>query len=63
MIQPQPYKVICKSCSWNKIFAPKSDVLMPQDIPPDICPSCKSNNLEKQKLSLLDEIISAFKSM
>ena len=38
MIQPQPYKAICKKCGTSKLITPKSDALSLLDMP--ICPKC-----------------------
>ena len=50
MIQPKPYKVVCKKCGWSKVITPKSDALSPSDFVFE-CPKCKGGNLEKEKMN------------
>jgi phage FluMu protein Com len=38
-IKPEPKLLKCSQCRWNKLFAPKSDVLTGSDLP-DKCPKC-----------------------
>lgn len=60
MIQPKPFKVKCINCGWSKVIAPKSDLLMSNDIV-DKCPKC-GGKLENIELNMVEKIFySSFK--
>ena len=42
MIKPSPIKVTCKDCGYQKLFAPKSDALMPGEYNSEFCSKCGS---------------------
>ena len=61
MIKPTPYVLKCESCGYKKFFAPKSDALMPWEVPFNVCPKCGSDNIKQTVVNpLLESIISLF---
>jgi transcription elongation factor Elf1 len=59
MIQPNPYKLICPKCNFEKIVAPKSDSLTSVDSLP-FCPKCKlSMNIKES--SFFDNLLTKSK--
>lgn len=50
-VPPRPYTVRCLDCGWKKTYAPASDVLRPEDLPPALCPLCRSPKLQSESKS------------
>ena len=60
MIKPTPIKVICRDCGYQKIFAPRSDALMPGEYNSEFCTKCGSHNIEvKSEISIIDKLFIA----
>lgn len=47
-IRPQPRLIYCPQCRWQTRWHPKSDALLPSDLPPAACPKCGNENLESR---------------
>ena len=57
MLQPPPIKVKCTHCGYSKLFAPKSDVVMPGQYNCQYCTRCGSTDIKvKTELSLLNQL-------
>ena len=41
----------CAACDWRKTTAPRSDVLMPGDMP-ETCPACQHTPLDHQRANI-----------
>jgi Zn finger protein HypA/HybF involved in hydrogenase expression len=54
MIQPKPFKFLCKQCGYSKVIKPKSDALSPMDMI-NICPKCKST-MKRKELNIVDKL-------
>ena len=57
-IRPNPYKLVCSNCGFDKIVAPKSDCLNPKDLIA-MSPVCskRGNKMERKsvgKFSLIN---------
>lgn len=52
---PKPYKLICSECQWSSVKAPKSDVLLPNDLPKE-CPECGYEELQKVQPSMFEKL-------
>ena len=57
MMPPEPFKYICKNCSYSKVVKPKSDVLNFSDII-STCPKCNTE-MERKELNFLDKFFSS----
>ncbi len=59
-MKPTPILVTCKDCGVQKLFAPKSDAIMPGEYNSEFCTKCGSYNIEvKNKISLIDKLFIA----
>lgn len=57
MIKPAPIKVTCKDCGFQKLFAPRSDALMPGEYNRQFCSKCGSENIDvKNEISIIDKL-------
>ena len=50
-IRPHPTTYHCPACGWSKTTAPRSDVLMPGDMP-TACPQCQHTPLDHQRANI-----------
>jgi len=46
MMNPPPVLVTCKECSYQRVFAPKGDAIIPWTYNKDFCTKCKSKNID-----------------
>ena len=61
MIKPTPIKVICHDCGFKKVFAPKSDVIMPGEYNQEFCTKCRSLNIKvTTEVSIFNQILGTF---
>jgi Zn finger protein HypA/HybF involved in hydrogenase expression len=57
MIKPTPIKVTCQDCGFQKVFAPRSDAIMPGGYNRECCSKCGSKNIKvKDQVSIIDKI-------
>lgn len=59
MIKPPPLKFVCSQCGWSKVFAPKSDVITPEQMPPANCPKCGSEELKAKQPNVLERLMNS----
>lgn len=56
-VAPFPMEIRCPVCQWHTVWHPRSDALLPSDIPPDHCPKCGHQSLETRPASSLGGFI------
>lgn len=54
-VKPKPRTYVCQACGWKKIVAPRSDVLMPDDVV-SVCPKCRSNQIVSREPTLVESL-------
>ena len=57
MIKPKPFKLTCSDCGYSKIFAPRSDALLPHERPFSVCPKCQAAKIERTLVDSLTALL------
>jgi hypothetical protein len=52
---PKPYKLVCPQYQWSSVRAPKSDVLLPNDLRKE-CPECGCEKLKRVQPSMFEKL-------
>lgn len=52
---PKPYKLVCPKCQWSSVRAPKSDVLLLNDLRKE-CPECGCDELKREQPSIFEKL-------
>ncbi len=52
---PKPYKLVCPKCQWSSVRAPKSDVLLPNDLRKE-CPECGCKDIKRVQPSIVEKL-------
>ena len=47
-IPPRPVVIHCPRCHWQMTFAPHSDCIPAHEAPPEVCPKCGCEGLERR---------------
>jgi len=61
-IRPQPVSIRCPHCDWHAVWQPRSDALSHNDLPPERCPRCGTDELAADPAVPIDRLLSTLGS-
>jgi len=62
-IPPRPVVIHCPRCHWQMTFAPRSDCIPAHEAPPEVCPKCGCEGLERVEPGDWDRLIGNIKKI